>query len=87
MSKVSNERFTRCFVFKIRQVEFLSRLLYDLRNIVVMDMTDVREDMMFYLMVQTSGEPIDDSVLGAKVHCSEQLVNSPSVLHVSGLIW
>ncbi len=51
-----------------------------------MYMAYVRKNVMFYLMVQPSREPVYDPVFGAKVYRGGQLVNGPGILHGSALI-
>ena len=50
-----------------------------------MNMTDTREQMMFYLEIQTSGKPGKHLAFCTKVCSGFYLVNSPLVLYFFGL--
>src|SRR5690606_2862933 len=86
MSEVRNYGFSGGFVLVIGQIELLCRLFHNFGNVCVVDVADVGEIMMFHLVVEPPGKPVDQFVLGAKVHRGEQLVDGPGVLHIARLI-
>ena len=68
-------------VFIVRKIEFLSCVSDDIRDLLIMDMRNVRENMMLYLMVQASREEIHKFVVNGKVRSRIELMDCPGVLH------
>src|SRR5690606_1879458 len=48
-----------------------------------MHVTDVREEVMFHLEIQSTDIPVQESVVVREVRCREQLMNRPAVLHLA----
>ena len=61
--------------------EFLRSLLNNGRDLAVVNVADVREQVMFNLKVQTSNVPVQDSIIVGEVRCCKELVDGPAVLH------
>ena len=51
-------------VLVIWQLTFSCSLANDLRDLAVMDMADIRENMVLHLMVESPGKPVHDLVSG-----------------------
>src|SRR5680860_664671 len=81
MSKVGDYGFSGSFILVIGQIEFICRSFYDLGNFSVMDMADIRIEVMLYLMVQTPCKPIHQLVFRVEIYRCEQLMYGPSILH------
>src|SRR5688572_11975256 len=59
---------------------FLAGLFNDLADSRVVDMRDLREQVMFYLEIQSANKPGDQFIPGSKICCCFDLVNCPLVL-------
>ena len=49
---------THGFVLVVREIEFSGCILNDLRDLVVMHMAYVRENVVLYLMIQPACKPV-----------------------------
>ena len=86
MFEVRNYGFSGSFIFVVGQIELLRRLFHNFGNFCVMDVADMRKNMVLHLMVQPPSEPVDDFVFGAEVHRGKQLVDSPGIFHATCFI-
>jgi hypothetical protein len=77
--EVSHDGASHRFEFMVWQVAFGGGLLDDIGNFSVMDMADVREQMVLDLMVQSAGKPVDDFVFRRKVGRRIKLMDCPGV--------
>src|SRR5690606_8536427 len=84
--EVRNYGFSGGLVLVVGQIELLGRRFHNFGNFCVVHMADVRENMVLDLMVEPSGEPVDQLVAGPEIHRGEQLVDRPGILHIAGLI-
>ena len=63
----------------VREVEFLRGFFHNLRNLIIVHMADIREDMVFNLVVQSAGEVIYQPVSRSEIGGCKQLVYCPGV--------
>ena len=67
--KVFHQRLEECLGAFIWQPEFKGRAADDTSDLSVMDVTDVREQMVFDLEIQASDVPRKPSAFIAKISC------------------
>ena len=71
----------RGLVFVVRQIKFLGCSLYNSRYFSVVNVRDVRENVMFNLMIQSSCKPIDDSIFSGEIDSSSELMYRPGIFN------
>src|SRR5688572_16680131 len=71
----------------IRKPKLLSSGLHYGRNFLVMNMTNIRKQMMFNLKIQSTNIPREKCTVIRKVCRGMQLVNSPAIIHFSVVVW
>jgi hypothetical protein len=67
LSEVISKRSDHGFVLVVWQIKLFGCVSDYFRNLFVMDMGDVRENMMFHLVIQTSRPEVDKLVVDGKV--------------------
>ena len=67
------------FVFVVRQTEFVGGFFDYFCNFLVVNMRNVWKNMVFHLVVQSSGKEGDKFVVRRKIRCGVQLVYCPSM--------
>ena len=72
-------------VVVIRQVEFTGGAPQDATDVGVESVADPRKQMMLDLEVQTSGEPVQETVAGGEIRGCPHLVGRPIIRDGGGL--
>src|SRR4051812_33839082 len=68
-------------MLEILQLKLRTDFLDDLRNLVVVNMRNLREEVMLDLVIQAAHEPGDNAVATAEIDGGLNLMNRPSVFH------
>lgn len=81
---VLSDSFTEAPDRVVRDAVFFSRLTHDLGNVLVVYVTNVREQVVLYLEIQSAYIPTQKLVIRREVGRRDQLVHSPIVIHLAG---
>ena len=83
---VRADRSSQCGVIVVRDVVALGYLPYNPGNCRIVDAADLREKMMFNLVIESTDVSLEHFVAMSKVGRGQHFVNQPCVLHVAIII-